>query len=275
MNSRRYLIGLIFFALAGHHLLAATKSDTAKEKRWEEQIVPGLLVGTAIKLKAAGTPFLALYAPNTYKQTYGGVILIHGSGANPAWPQIIEPLRTDLPEHGWTTLSLQMPILPNEASLKDYLPLMPEAPERIKAGVDYLKSKGVKNIVIIAHSLGTTMANIYLANKPDPAVHAYIAIGMSNPFPKKYNNAIALSKIRMPILDLYGSQDLDTVLAFAKARATAARQVNKNYRQVEIQGADHFFTDMQDTLIERVRGWLMKNASGVKQSSPFSAPPHF
>jgi len=275
MNSRRYLIGLIFFALASQTTVAATKSDTAKEKRWEEQIVPSLLVGQAIKLKAAGTPFLALYAPNTYKQTYGGVILIHGRGANPAWPQVIEPLRIALPDHGWSTLSLQMPILPNEADLKDYIPLMPEAPERIKAGVDYLKSKGVKNIVIIAHSMGTTMANIYLANKPDPDVHAYVAIGMSNPFPKKYNNAVALTKIRMPILDLYGSQDLDTVLAFAKPRATAARQVNKNYSQVEIQGADHFFTDMQDTLVERVRGWLMKNASGVKQSSPFSSPPHF
>ena len=267
MISRRYLIGLIFFALAGH-CLAATKSDQAKEKRWEEQIVPSLMVGEAVKLKAAGTEFLALYAPNTDKHFYGGVILIHGIGAHPAWPQIIEPLRTALPDHGWTTLSLQMPILRNEANLQDYLPLMPEAPGRIQAGVDYLKSKGVKNIVIIAHSMGTTMANLYLANKPDKAVHAYVAIGMSNPFPKHYDNASALSKISLPMLDLYGSQDLDSVLAFAKARAESARKANKHYSQVQILGADHFFTDMQDDLVRRVRGWLMKNASGMKSTSP-------
>jgi len=262
MNSRRYLIGLIFLVLAGHGL-AATKSDQAKEKRWEEQIVPSLLVGEAVKLKAADVEFLGLYADNTAKQALGGIILIHGIGAHPAWPEIIEPLRTTLPEHGWSTLSLQMPILGNEANAQDYLPLMEEAPGRIQAGVDYLKSKGVKNIVIIAHSMGTTMANIYLADKPDPAVHAYVAIGMSNPFPAKYDNLAALSKITLPVLDLYGSQDLEAVLAFAKPRATSARKINKRYTQVMVEGANHFFTDMQDTLIKRVRGWLTKNASAV------------
>lgn len=267
MNSRRYLIGLIFLALAGP-CLAATKSDQAKEKRWEEQIVPDLMVGEAVKLKADGTNFLALYAPNTDKHLYGGVILIHGIGAHPAWPQIIEPLRIALPDHGWSTLSLQMPILANAANLQDYLPLLPEAPGRIQAGVDFLKSKGIKNIAIVAHSMGTTMTNIYLANKPDKAVHAYVAIGMSNPFPKQYDNAKALGKITLPMLDLYGSQDLEGVLAFAKARAESARKVNKRYSQLQIPGADHFFTDMQDDLVKRVRGWLMKNASGLKQPSP-------
>lgn len=262
MNTRRYLIGLIFFTLAVQ-IQAATKSDTAKEKRWEEQIVHDLLVGKAVKLNTNGTEFLGLFAPNTGKKTYGGVILIHGIGAHPAWPQVIEPLRVALSEHGWTTLSIQMPILPNEANVQDYLPLMPEAPTRIQAAVDYLKSKGIKNIVIVAHSMGTSMANIYLSNKPDKTVHAYVAIGMSNPFPKEYNNAEALAKMQFPILDLYGSQDLESVMSFAKARAQSAK-ANKRYSQVEIAGADHFFTDMQDTLIRRVRGWLKKYASGEK-----------
>ena len=260
MNARRYLIGLIFLLLTGPSL-GATKSDQAKEKRWEEQIVPSLLVGEGVKLKAADVEFLGLYAENTDKQMYGGVILIHGIGAHPAWPDIIEPLRINLPEHGWSTLSLQMPILANNADVQDYLPLMPEAPARIQAGVDFLKSKGVKNIVIIAHSMGTAMANVYMANKPDPAVHAYIAIGMSNQFPKEYDNAAAISKITVPMLDLYGSQDLESVMSFAKARAASGAK-NKHYTQVMVDGANHFFADMQDDLVKRIRGWLMKNASG-------------
>jgi len=191
MKTRRYLIGLIFFALVGS-CPAATRSDQAKEKRWEEQIVPSLMVGEAVNLRANGTEFLGLYAPNTGEPSYGGVILIHGTGAHPAWPQIIEPLRIALPEHGWSTLSLQMPILANDAKQQAYLPLMPEAPLRIQAGVDFLKGKGVNNIVLIAHSMGATMANMYLADKPDPAVHGYIAIGMSNEFPKRYDNIMAL-----------------------------------------------------------------------------------
>lgn len=266
MNSRRYLIGLLFLVLAGQGL-AASKSDLAKEKRWEEQIVPSLMVGQAVTLKAGDVQFLALYAQNTAKQAYGGVLLIHGMGAHPAWPEVIEPLRSELPEHGWSTLSLQMPVLGNEAGIQDYLPLMDEVPGRIQAGVDYLKSKGVKNIVIIAHSLGTTMANMYLSNKPDPAVHAYVAIGMSNPFPKQYDNLLALSKITLPMLDLYGSQDLESVLSFAKPSAEAARKVNKHFTQVHIEGANHFFVDMQDTLVRRVSGWLLKNASAVTNNS--------
>jgi pimeloyl-ACP methyl ester carboxylesterase len=266
MHHRRYLIGLIFLLFAGGSV-AATKSDTAKEKRWEEQIVPSLLVGEPVKLKSGDVEFLGLYAENTDEQPRGGAIIIHGIGAHPAWPDIIDPVRMALPEHGWSTLSLQMPILANEAGALDYLPLMDEAPGRIQAGVDFLKDKGVKNIVIIAHSMGTTMANVYLAAKPDPAVHAYIAIGMSNPFPAKYDNAAALAKITIPVLNLYGSQDLESVIAFADARAASARKVNKHYTQIQVTGANHFFNNMQDDLIKRIRGWLLKNASGKTSKS--------
>jgi hypothetical protein len=66
--------------------LAASKSDRAKEKRWEEQIVDSLLVGEAVKLKAGDTTFLALYAEPATDRTKGAVILLHGIGAHPAWP---------------------------------------------------------------------------------------------------------------------------------------------------------------------------------------------
>jgi len=94
---------------------AASLSDRAKEARWERQIAPDLMVGDAVKLKAAGVEFLALYAAPSAKESKGAVIILHGNGVHPAWPDVIEPLRTQLPEHGWHTLSLQMPILQNGA----------------------------------------------------------------------------------------------------------------------------------------------------------------
>jgi len=251
----------MFLALAGH-CLAASKSNLAKERRWEAQIVPDLMVGDAVHLKAAGTRFLALYTPATSKPAHGGVILIHGTGVHPAWPEVIEPLRTRLPDLGWTTLSLQMPILRNAAPMKDYTALMPEVPGRIRAGVEFLKSKGVSNIVLIGHSLGDTMANQYLIHKPDPAVHGFIAIGMSNEFEGRYNNAVLLNRIPVPMLNLYGSQDDKAVLAFIKQYGAKASKTNKHYSQLEIEGADHFFTSMQGTLIKVVSNWLNKNAAG-------------
>jgi pimeloyl-ACP methyl ester carboxylesterase len=259
MIIRRCLIGLIFLTLAGHGL-AASKSDLVKEKRWEQQIVPELMIGEPEHLTSGGTRFLALYTPATSKPAHGGVILIHGTGVHPAWPEVIEPLRTSLPDHGWATLSLQMPILRNGAPMKDYLDVMPEAPARIQAGVDFLKARGIRNIVLIGHSLGDAQANVYLTNHPDPAVHAYIAIGMSNEFPKHYNNAAALARISVPMLNLYGSQDDKAVLSFVKLHGAKASKSNKNYSQLQVEGADHFFTNMQTTLIKVVDNWLKKNA---------------
>lgn len=256
MKHYRYLIGLMFFALLGS-AYAATKSDVAKEKRWEEQIVPSLLVGDPIMLKAGDVEFLALVADNMADKELGGAIIIHGIGVHPAWPDIIDPLRMARPEHGWHTLSLQMPILPNEAEGKDYIPLLPEVPARIQAGVDYFKGKGVKNIAIIAHSLGGVMTNYYMSQKPDPAVRAYVSIGVSNATPGGFDAIAAYKDIRIPVLDVYGGQDLEGVIATAGARAANSKH-NKGFQQVRVEGANHFFTGMQDDLVKRVRGWLAK-----------------
>jgi len=261
-----YMIGLMFFAISSLGQ-AASKSDQAKEKRWEEQIVPSLLVGEAVNLKAAGVEFLGLYAENDTDKAIGGVVLIHGIGVHPAWPEIIDPLRMGLPEAGWHTLSIQMPILKNEAEGKDYPPLFDEVPGRIQAGVDYLKAKGVKNIVIIGHSLGNTMTTYYLAKKKDPAVRAFVAIAFGPGYPKdprmdSYKN---FSKVTIPTLDIYGSGDFDRNLkGVNKRKQTAKKSGNKKYKQVKIEGANHFFSGMDDVLLQRVRGWLKKYASGKK-----------
>ncbi len=42
-------------------------------------------------------------------------LLAHGIGIHPNWEQVIQPLRVALSEQGWNTLSIQMPVLANEA----------------------------------------------------------------------------------------------------------------------------------------------------------------
>jgi pimeloyl-ACP methyl ester carboxylesterase len=266
MLTRISLISLVFF-MVSQCALAASKSDLAKEKRWEEQIVPSLLVGEAVKLKADGTEFLGLYAENTTDKAIGGLIILHGIGVHPAWPDIIDPLRMQLPDHGWHTLSLQMPILPNEAGDKEYPPLFDEVPARIQAGVAFLKAKGINNIVIAAHSLGVTMAHYYLAGKPDAAVKAFVCIsgGPGYPADPRMDSLANFKKLKLPYYDIYGSQDLDGVLATAPKRAAYAKQAGlKNYSQKEVQGANHFYTGMQDDLVKLVRGWLEKHAKGTQ-----------
>ena len=242
-------------------------SDFAKESRWREQIVDSLLVGEVIdlKLKSSKENILALYTPATGKRE-GGIIVLHGTGAHPNWPDVIYPLRTELPEYGWSSLSVQLPVLANDAKHADYLPLFDEVAERINAGTQFLKSKGVNNIIIIGHSMGAAMASYYLSTQPKTDIRAFIGIGMSSSkADPKMDTPSTLAKIKIPVLDLFGSRDLDSVLASVKQRNNAGIKAKNNfYFQKKITGANHFMQDKEAEMIKRIRGWLKRYAAGIE-----------
>lgn len=243
----------------------AFASDLAKEKRWSEQIVDGLIVGEAVSLQAGNVKFLGIYAEHQADKANGAVIVLHGSGVHPDWPDVVQPLRSELPAYGWATLSLQLPVLDNEADYKDYAPLFAEVPARIKAGIAFLHQKNYHNIVIVAHSLGSTMAASYLAKDPN-GITAFAAIGMAarEGADPRMDNIAFLEQIKLPMLDLYGSQDLEAVLSSVKTRAQAVRKAeNTHYRQVEVTGANHFFQGLETDLVRRVKSWL-SNYSGTE-----------
>jgi dienelactone hydrolase len=266
MSNSLVLIKSVLFLILSLLLFnahAASKSDLAKEKRWEEQIVPNLMVGEDIKLNADGVEFLALYAEPTTDESKGAVILLHGIGVHPAWPDVIEPLRMELPDHGWHTLSLQMPILKNEAEDKDYPPLFPEVPMRIQAGVDYLKSKGIRNIAIGGHSLGAIMASYYEATAKDPAVKGLVILsgGFGVPKDTHMDSLEHFKKIKdVNIVDVYGSEDREPILNIIKQRKVLGKEIHNNrYQLLRIDGASHFYTEKQDELTSALSSWLDKN----------------
>ena len=111
------------------------------------------------------------------------------------------------------------------------------------------------------------MAAYYMANKPDSAIRAFVAVGVSGNMHKKnkVGYLTSLKTIKVPVLDIFGSIDLTQVLKSEKLKAQVARKVgNKKYTQIKISGANHFFDNKNDILIKRVRGWLAKNAHGTE-----------
>jgi pimeloyl-ACP methyl ester carboxylesterase len=231
-----------------------TGSDLAKEERWRDQIVDSLMDGDAVDLEAGDVTFLGIYT-EAETDTGRGAIIVHGIGIHPNWPQVVYPLRTDLPGDGWSTLAIQMPVLPNEATDADYAPLIAESAPRLDAAVAYLKEQGAQRIAIIAHSLGATMVNAYLADHPE-AVDAYVAVGMSSAGQQAGRDNVALvNRITTPMLDLFGENDLDAVVSGADARTKAAGN-NPGYHQAQIPEADHFFDGQEVALVETVVQWL-------------------
>jgi pimeloyl-ACP methyl ester carboxylesterase len=253
----KVLISLCFLIAAG---LSSTvlASDLAKEKRWADQIVEFLIDGEAEWLEADGQRFLAIYTEAATDTPRGGVIVVHGSGVHPNWQDVVHPLRTGLTEKGWTTLSIQMPVLHNEAEYHEYAPLFDEVAPRLRAAVQNLRDKGIDHIVIVAHSLGTAMTAYYLSSNPDHGVKAFVAVGMPQPREdQRMNTVAALKKISIPVLDIYGSRDLEGILKSAPQRK-AAGSGNKQYTQQVVDGADHFFVNKNKELIGEVDGWIRR-----------------
>lgn len=220
------------------------QADYAREQRWADEVVPGIVVGDPVWIAAgSGRKFLAIWTP--HPQPRGAVIVVHGLGLHPDWG-LIGVLRSQLPDAGYATLSVQMPVAAAGAKADRYPPLFPEAAQRLAAAVEWLRGKGVRRVAIVSHSMGARMTGHFLAR--EGGVDAWVAIGMAGEFalPEKF---------RAPVLDLYGEHDYPGVLESVPGRVAAIRKI-RGSGQVQVAGADHFFAGMEAELVRQVRQFL-------------------
>ena len=237
---------LIFIAAALATATAYAQADYAREKRWADEITPGILVGDPVQLELpAGRKFLGIYAPA--KPPGPGVVVVHGLGVHPDW-NLINALRSRLADQGYATLSIQMPVLAADAKAEQYPPLYPEAAERIATATRFLRQKGHGKVAVVSHSLGARMANHYLEQSSATGVDAWVSIGIT----ASYSGA---ERLRVPVLDIYGERDFPGVRDNAGARAESLRRV-RGSAQVEVPGADHFFAGHEIELVRHIKSFL-------------------
>lgn len=232
-------------------------TDLEKEQRWRDQVADSIMDGDAVDVSVDGRDVFGIYTEAS-DESKNGMIVVHGTGIHPNWDQVVQPVRVRMTEFGWNTLSIQMPILHNEAEYKDYVPLYPEVPPRLMAAEQFLLDQGMERIVIVAHSQGATMSSYYLSRHPESKASGFVAIGMGATQKDSHlNSAQALKKINIPVLDLYGSDDLPGVISTVDDRKRGAAH-NPHYLQKEVEGASHFFDGMNDELISAIHGWLSR-----------------
>lgn len=248
------LVGLALPAAA-----ATSTSNLEREKTWADQIIDTLIAGDPVWLEARGIKFLGLHTePANGKKSARAVILLHGRGVHPAWG-FIDTLRVDLADAGWHTLSLQMPILDADVRLSEYGPTLPEAFDRIDAGIRFLKERGIKTIALAGHSSGAMTALAYAAERPGAPVAGIAAI---SPPTEPAGGALMkpvelLARIRKPVLDVYASDDFPEIRGTVEARRAAAQKAgSRAYTQQAVKGANHFYTDRYDLLRQHLLAWL-------------------
>lgn len=255
------LAALVRWAAAAACALGAASAgaqDLERERRLAEQSVDAIFDGDPVWLDADGTRFLGIYMRSESQPARGAVIVLHGRGFHPDWAEVAGPLRTGLPAHGWDTLSLQMPVLGKTAKYYDYVPILPASFPRIRAGIEFLRQRGTERIVLAAHSCGVHMSMAYVEHHGDAELDAYVGIGMGA---TDYRQAMAhpfpLERMRIPVLDVYGSEEYPAVIRMAPARAAAMKQAGHPLSaQQVVPGTDHYFRGAQDALVEVVAQWL-------------------
>lgn len=238
-----YLTAIILSLLLLPLQICATP-DYAREKRWADEVIPGLVVGEPIYLTQPNNhKFLGIFSQAD--DTNVGVVVVHGMGLHPDWG-MIGTLRQDLNDAGYTTLSVQMPVLAADASYKDYPAIFPDAVERLQIAVRYLKDKGYRRIAIVSHSNGSRMSRRYMLTNP-VNVDTWVAISLTQ--------GDDYAGIKVPVLDLYGEVDLPHVVENADKRRKSFKG-NPLSRQKIVANADHFFSGQEDKMIGVVKEYL-------------------
>ncbi len=161
--------------------LVAKSFDADREKRIASQTLQTLFLGEPIwleqdKLEQSFLGLLTLSDENNYS-----ILMIHGTGQGPDTPYVIGPMRQNLSESRFETLSIQMPLLTDDENYDNYIKGFTESRRRIGEGVKFLRETSPNSkIIILGHSMGSTMLMDWLSNNDSADVSGFVAIGLGS-----------------------------------------------------------------------------------------------
>ena len=255
---------LLSFIFSGQPL-AKDIQEQSREQQIAEKLAQTANADEIIGLKASGGHFVGLYksarpsAVSKIKEANGVVILVHGMGAHPDWPDVISPLRIHLTDLGWSTFSIQMPILSPEESVAEYGKTLVVANSRISAAVEYFHAWDMEPIILLGYSFGAAQAASYLASDKPEHVAAFVSVSMlAQKFIKpKLDVFKFIGGINIPMLDIYGKEDLEDVRrGIDDRRLAASKNSNYAFQQIELQRAGHNYLGTEKALVEQIQHWL-------------------
>jgi alpha-beta hydrolase superfamily lysophospholipase len=229
----------------------AGAADYPREERWAHEVVPALVVGEPVWLATPARPKVLAIVTAPAGTSRGGVVLVHGVGVHPDFGTI-GTLRSALADAGFTTLSVQMPVLAADADRDAYPATFPEAAGRLDAAVAWLREHGSAKVAVVSHSMGAAMTNAWLAGAGAPRIDAWVPIGMAGAF---------AAPPAEPVLDVLAATELEAVKQSAPARPAKLPR-DACSRQLTVGGADHYFESQQRELAAIVVGFLERAFGG-------------
>lgn len=249
------LTRFLFFFFFGLLISSACASDLAREHRIADELSDAVVEGESVFLEAADARFWNIYT-EAEEPAKGAVIVLHGRGLHPDWPAVARPVRTSLPRLGWSTLSMQLPVLAKGSLFADYVEILPQAGPRIEAGIAHLRSLGYRKIHLVAHSCGAQMTMAWLDNGGGDSLDSLtvVNLGMTK-YQRHFGHLPPLDGLKIPVLDIYGGKD------FVAKRAAERLQLlnlgaNPYSRQQVIAGGKHMLKKQGPELANSINTWL-------------------
>lgn len=251
---------LIFLCLLISVIRTGAAADVARESQLAGDLLKTAAVKQAVWLASKNGKFLGLYLETEKSPSSKAAIILHDQDGGPDQPLFVRRLRQALPDRGWSTLSLQLPLREQGADRQDYFSLLPETSERIQAGIRYLTDHQAGNIVLVGYGLGA-LAALYSAQNQPTSIAGIVAVSLGVPAaaPKMAQTLELIKNLKLPLVDIYAEHDQPDIVATASDRRLAARG-RSDYRQIEIGLVDHTYQNDLDLAIKRVYGGLEKMA---------------
>lgn len=327
-----------------------------------------------VQLSGLAEDYYGLFLADATGNPQGGVLILHDDQQHGHWPDIVAPLREYLPQHGWTTLSIELPDIParqriarpdlsaappssdaataseeNETnagiapittnpegeplltedamdnngpdvsgqpveleedaalddSLEPALPKLAKLPalaskttaaaspdkemtidlialyrkqnqQRIFAAMEYLRSKGQFNLVIIGYGIGAAWAIDYANQQAEETTNEVkgnakkgdkkgLTLVTIDAMPSRYNSMTMnqqLITLQLPFLDLIQPNKMYALKQGQTRRAIMNRNKNVQYQQI-ITANIPSYHDGENPTNRRIRGWLKTNAGGT------------
>jgi hypothetical protein len=201
--------------------------------------------------------FLGLSLQQRTATPQGAVLILHDEGQNPDWPANVQQARNFLPDIGWNTLSIALPLIGGyQTNARTTL-------DRIALGVQRLNQEGQFNLVILGYGEGAYWAARYLSERLAPDQDVGYALMMVNAKPIEPDLRELIGGLEIAILD-WVSDDSTAALKEADARrAEARRNQRERYTQIrDPQQASFYNQASPNRSTRRLWGWLRTRAAG-------------
>ena len=120
-----------------------------------------------IWLESSDDRTIGLFHPQSQPEALGGIILFPSEGTHADWPDYAHPLRLQLSDQGWNTLSLQLPTPPTLLPPKRTLPVLQLVKQSRSNGEEGAKAAAPTTVIPVPSLPDTTTDTALIRPYPE------------------------------------------------------------------------------------------------------------